>query len=181
MASSFNEDDIRQIATLIQALDRSSFDFLQLEVGGIKITLGKGDGPALDAKIAPLPAATAPSSAPTLSPAATAAPAPAPQPAAAASDGSVAIVAPIMGVFYSKPDPGSPPFVAVGSTVAAENTVALIEVMKVFNAVRAGIAGTLSEICVVDGQFVEYGQVLFRVQPAQDAKSARAGAKQAGS
>ncbi|MBI2317524.1 MAG: pyruvate carboxylase subunit B, partial [Betaproteobacteria bacterium] len=98
-----------------------------------------------------------------------------------AADGTVAIVAPIMGRFYAKPEPGAAPFVSVGAQVSADSTVGLIEVMKVFTAVRAGVAGVITEICVQDAEFIEYGHVLFRVRPAAaesaPAKASRKGAR----
>jgi acetyl-CoA carboxylase biotin carboxyl carrier protein len=71
-----------------------------------------------------------------------------------------------MGMFYPQPEPGSPPFVAVGTEVKEDTTVCLIEVMKTFNAVTAGVKGVITEICAESAQMVEYGQVLFRVRPA---------------
>jgi acetyl-CoA carboxylase biotin carboxyl carrier protein len=71
-----------------------------------------------------------------------------------------------MGLFYAKPDPGSPPFVSVGSEVQEGTTVGLIEVMKVFNAVQAGAKGIVAEICIENGQTVEIGQTLFRIRPS---------------
>lgn len=70
-----------------------------------------------------------------------------------------------MGRFYAKPDPGAAPFVTIGDEVNEDTTVALIEVMKVFNAVPAGIRGVVTEICVQDTEIIEYGQVIFRVRP----------------
>ncbi len=73
----------------------------------------------------------------------------------------------MMGRFYAKPEPGAAPFVSVGAKVSADSTVGLIEVMKVFTAVRAGVHGVVTEICVQDEQLVEYGQVLFRIRPME--------------
>lgn len=84
---------------------------------------------------------------------------------AAPADGAVPIVAPLLGRFFAQPEPGAPPFVSVGAEVTADTTVGLIEVMKTFNAVPAGVNGTIVETCVQDAQLVEYGQVLFRVRP----------------
>jgi acetyl-CoA carboxylase biotin carboxyl carrier protein len=84
---------------------------------------------------------------------------------AAAREGTVEIVAPLLGRFYAQPEPGAPPFVTVGAAVTEETTVGLIEVMKTFHAVPAGVNGVVTEICVQDAQFIEYGQVLFRVRP----------------
>ena len=79
------------------------------------------------------------------------------------------VVAPLRGRFYARPEPGAPPFVSVGSEVTEDTTVGLIEVMKTFNAVRAGIGGVVTEICVQDAQLVEYGEVLFHVRPHKTA------------
>ncbi len=164
---SLSDDDVRQIAALVEALDHSGFDSLQLQVGEVKLTLGKGAVPTVVAPVA-APVAVAPRStdlpalAPVEAPRSTAAVA-APGPAA---DGTVAIVAPILGMFYACPEPGAQPFVTVGAAVAEDSTVALIEVMKVFNAARAGVSGVVTEVCVKDCTYVEYGQVLFRVRPA---------------
>lgn len=176
---SLSDDEVRQIALVIESLDRSTFDFLQLEFGDMKLTVGKGQPPAAgSAPVAAPVVASAPVAAPAAAPAAAAAaaapspvaapaatsPAPAPTPAPAATD-TVAIVAPLLGRFYAQPEPGAAPFVSVGSVVTEDTTVGLIEVMKTFNAATAGVSGVVAEVCVADAQLVEYGQVLFRVRP----------------
>ena len=99
--------------------------------------------------------------------AAPAAPAPAAPPAAVASapvDPSwTAIVAPNLGTFYRAPKPGSPPFVEVGQRVTAETEVCLLEVMKLFTSVKAGLAGTIQQVCAEDAQLVEGGTILFYI------------------
>ena len=69
-------------------------------------------------------------------------------------------------MFYARPEPGAPPFVVIGAEVKKDTTVCLIEVMKTFNAMNAGVNGVITEICAEDAQLVEYGQVLFRVRPS---------------
>lgn len=76
---------------------------------------------------------------------------------------SVTITAPMLGVFYRRPQQGDPPFVEVGAEVQESDTVALLEVMKVFTAVPAGVRGTVIEVCAQDGALVEFDQALFRV------------------
>ena len=88
------------------------------------------------------------------------------QTAGAESADTVAIVAPLLGRFYMQPEPGAAPFVSIGSQVTETTTVGLIEVMKTFNAVSAGVCGVVTEICVQDAQLIEYEQVLFRVRLA---------------
>jgi biotin carboxyl carrier protein len=82
---------------------------------------------------------------------------------APAADGSLTIVAPILGTFYRAPAPGAVPFVDVGSRVEADTVVCLIEVMKMMNPIPAGVAGTIAAICVENAELVEYGAPLFRV------------------
>ena len=72
----------------------------------------------------------------------------------------------MIGRFYSQPEPGAAPYVTVGASVEADTTVCLVEAMKMFNAVHAGMRGTIAQVCVQDAALVEYGQVLFRVRPA---------------
>ena len=76
-----------------------------------------------------------------------------------------AIVAPMLGTFYRAPAPGAAPFVEVGSTVEPDTIVCIIEVMKMMNSVHAGFAGTIAEVYVENGEPVEYGAPLFRVEP----------------
>ena len=72
----------------------------------------------------------------------------------------------MVGTYYASPSPDSPPFVSVGSNVRPDTTVCVIEAMKVFTDIPAGVAGTITEVLVKNGQSVEFGQPLFRVRPA---------------
>jgi acetyl-CoA carboxylase biotin carboxyl carrier protein len=164
------EDDVLHILKLI---DESKFDYFQLEVGELKITVSKGEPIPLasssgNARVAPSPAPGVgePSKATPVSPApATRSPAPNVDAKAAAAEGLVPITAPLLGTFYVAPEPGAPPFVQVGAAITEDTTVGLIEVMKVFNSVRASVKGTISQVVAQNGQFVEYGQTLFLVKP----------------
>jgi acetyl-CoA carboxylase biotin carboxyl carrier protein len=81
---------------------------------------------------------------------------------AAARDG-MTVDSPMLGTFYRAPAPGAAPFVEVGSVVEPETTVCLVEVMKMMNSIRAGVAGTIAEILVDNAALVEEGQPLFRI------------------
>ena len=72
----------------------------------------------------------------------------------------------MVGTYYASSAPDAPPFVSVGSQVRADSTVCVIEAMKVFTDIPAGVSGTITEILVKNGQPVEYGQALFRVNPS---------------
>jgi acetyl-CoA carboxylase biotin carboxyl carrier protein len=163
------EDDVLHILKLI---DESKFDYFQLEVGELKITVSKGEPIPLAAPPRAEVAAR-PAPAPAAEPAKTAPAQTAPQPqgatpgleAKAAAEGLVPITAPLLGTFYVAPEPGAPPFVQVGAAITEDTTVGLIEVMKVFNSVRASVKGTIAQVVAQNGQFVEYGQTLFLVKP----------------
>jgi acetyl-CoA carboxylase biotin carboxyl carrier protein len=155
-----SEDDVLHILKLI---DESKFDYFQLEVGELKITVSKGD---------PIPLGSTPQTTTVApAPAAPSAPKPAAAPAAQAAKpvevpaGMATITAPLLGTFYVAPEPGAPPFVKVGQQITEDTTVGLIEVMKVFNSVRATVKGTVVEVVAQNGQFVEFGQILFIVKP----------------
>jgi acetyl-CoA carboxylase biotin carboxyl carrier protein len=75
------------------------------------------------------------------------------------------IKSPMVGTYYKAPEPGADPYVKVGSRVTSGQTVCIIEAMKIMNEIEAEIAGVIREICVEDAQPVEFGQVLFRVDP----------------
>lgn len=78
--------------------------------------------------------------------------------------GMHAIKAPMLGTFYQSPSPGEPPFVQVGQRVKADDTVGVIEVMKLFNSISAGVDGVIAEVLVSDATLVEFGQVILLVK-----------------
>ena len=80
--------------------------------------------------------------------------------------GSVAIIAPLTGVYYTSPSPSSPPFIAVGDMVQTGQVIALVEAMKVFNEIQAEISGRVIELVATNGEVVQKGDVLIRIQPA---------------
>ena len=159
------EDEVLQILDLI---DKSSFDFVQLQVGDLKLSVSKG-GYRGSAALSPASKETSASLGPT--PAeqqgseAKVDPTGAKQADAAVREDVLPIIAPMVGTFYAAPKPGASPFVERGGQVDDDTTVGLIEVMKVFNAVQSRVCGVIVEICVQNGQFVEYGQRLFLVRP----------------
>ncbi|MFQ5852049.1 MAG: acetyl-CoA carboxylase biotin carboxyl carrier protein [Candidatus Binatia bacterium] len=163
------EEEVLQILNLIE---KSTFDFLELQVGDLKLTVSKGgyrgsvaDKSALEASADPA-TAIEPATKAGGAEAGTRVEQPEAKPIdAALREGTVPITAPMVGTFYTTPQPGSPPFVELGGHVDEDATVGLIEVMKVFNAVKSGVRGVIAEICVETGQFVEYGQTLFLVRP----------------
>jgi acetyl-CoA carboxylase biotin carboxyl carrier protein len=85
---------------------------------------------------------------------------------AATEAGLVDIRAPIVGTFYRSPQPGAAPFVDIGSEVQPDSVIAIVEVMKLMSSIPAMTRGTVREILATDSQFVEKGQLLMRVKPA---------------
>jgi len=166
--SALKEEDVQRLVRLIESLDSSTFDYLQIQVGDMKVTIGKGAVPMSAPAVA---APDMPAYAPPPSPLAAPPPpvqttSPGKRAAGAAPAGTIEIKSQIMGMFYPQPEPGSPPFVSIGAEVKEDTTVCLIEVMKTFNAMTAGVKGVITEICAENAQMVEYGQVLFRVRPS---------------
>jgi acetyl-CoA carboxylase biotin carboxyl carrier protein len=145
----------REIAEITRLLEDSSFDELELEIDGLKIHLRRGSAVA-PAPVTSLPARPAAEEAPR---------APLPRMPEAANDPSLLQVrAPLLGTFYRAPKPGAPPFVENGATVEPDTVVGIIEVMKLMNAVRAGVRGVVRAIRARDGNLVEYGETLLLVE-----------------
>jgi acetyl-CoA carboxylase biotin carboxyl carrier protein len=148
------------VAEIMRLVEQSGFDSLTLEMEGIKLSLSRGtpEDSALD-RIREVPAETAVGPSHPPPPVETVAP--------AAADPSLhEVTSPLLGTFYRSPKPGAPPFVEVGAQVEQDTIVAIIEVMKLMNTVRAGVSGTVTEILVADGALAEYGETLLRVRKA---------------
>lgn len=149
--------DRKEIEALVRLFDQSDWSELRLEIEGLKLVLSK------DADAAPLQ----PSDEAALADIATEPLPDVPDAAADAglTDGLVPIKAPNLGTFYRAPKPGTAPYVEVGQSVGEATEVCLIEVMKLFTPVRAGISGRIAAACVEDGEMVEFGAPLFLVEP----------------
>jgi acetyl-CoA carboxylase biotin carboxyl carrier protein len=80
-------------------------------------------------------------------------------------DGLTRVESPIVGTFYQSPSPDSPAFVEEGDRVAEGQTLCIIEAMKIFNEIVADQAGTVREVCVQNAEAVEYGTLLFLIEP----------------
>ena len=163
------EDEVIQILKLVE---QSTFDELHLETGELKLVIKKhGCGTAFVEK-SPAPVSPAPSRAPGGSRpqgdhgvAGSGAGEDTKAAAAAEREGLVPIKAPLLGTVYRRPAPESPPYVELGSYVKEDDTVCLIEVMKVFTAVKAGVRGRITDVLIETNEMVEYGQPLFMVKP----------------
>jgi acetyl-CoA carboxylase biotin carboxyl carrier protein len=154
------------VAEIMRIVEQSKFDELNLEIDGVKLMLrrtGACGGFAQSMTRQPGPsdvAATAASSADAAM-SQTAAPVAGSSPV----DSNVRqITSPMLGTFYRSPKPGSAPFVEIGSPVEEDSVIAIIEVMKLMNTVRAGVKAVITEILPADEALVEFGQVLMRAR-----------------
>jgi acetyl-CoA carboxylase biotin carboxyl carrier protein len=153
--------DVRRLAQLLRETP---------EIGSIEVKGWFGTGVVITRTAT----ASAPAGMPMIMPAA---PAALPPPSADSQPRDVAprapaapanlkeIRSPMVGTFYKAPEPGAEAYVRVGNRVTPGQTVCIIEAMKIMNEIEAEIAGTVREVLVEDGQPVEFGQVLFRVDP----------------
>ena len=145
--------DRKEVEALVRLFERSDWHELRLETDGLKLVLSK------DADAAPIDLAAEAAGAS----AEQAQPVPAPEEVPA--DGLVPITAPNLGTFYRAPKPGVAPYVEVGQQIGEATEVCLIEVMKLFTPVRAGISGRIAKACVEDGEMVEFRAPLVLVEP----------------
>ncbi len=163
--------DLDFVRELIAAVDESGIDSLEIARGGTRIRIHKtpgqlgpatavydrGQGPAAaqaQAQATP-PPATTPSATPV-------------QPLAEPIDAGPALIdvtSPMVGTFYRSPAPEAPSYVELGSRVVKGQTLCILEAMKLMNELESEVAGIVREICVDNSEPVEYGQVLFRIEP----------------
>ena len=163
-----SEKRLADLQLLVDEFKRSGMREMQARHGDFEIYLSQdadapglghgGRGPLVHvqrgAGVASAPVASSPSAS---------------APVSAAQDvpeGAVVVCAPYLGTFYRSPKPGSPPYVEVGSDVSADSELCLVEVMKLFTAVRAGVAGKVVQVMASDGELVAADQPLFAVIPA---------------
>ena len=150
--------DVRRVAQLLR--DRPEIGSIELKgffgTGVVISRTNQGGGPAspvpmmvhVPGAVAPAPAAQSTAESP-----------------APAGTGLKEIHSPMVGTFYAQPEPGAEPYVRIGSRVTAGQTVCIIEAMKIMNEIEAEVTGVVREVCVDDTSPVEYGQVLYRVDP----------------
>ena len=146
------------IEHLIKILDDSDIDSLEIERGGTRIRLGK----------TPIQSVTAGSPASRDEQVISSDPPVQDSPTSAdqKSGNMIEVTSPMVGTFYSAPTPDAPPYIEVGDVVKPGDGLCIIEAMKLMNELEAEVAGTIVEICVENAQPVEYGQVLFLINPA---------------
>jgi acetyl-CoA carboxylase biotin carboxyl carrier protein len=184
--SSINQDDVLEILKIIE---ESTFDELHLEMGELKLIVRKHTAHGgvqehkahlqepTEAAVPETPPEAPEPHQPEASPAiAPEAPAAGTEPEAPLDqEGLIPIKSPMLGTFYRAPKPGAPPFVEVGQVVSENDTVCIIEVMKLFNTIKAGIRGRIAQICAENAQMVEFQQTLFLVEQTPEKKASKKG------
>jgi acetyl-CoA carboxylase biotin carboxyl carrier protein len=144
---------IRRVEDLINVLEGSSIGELELTEGGTRIVIRRSPNMMMV-------------STPTAHMAHASVPMPTTPARGEKEDRSVPIVSPLTGVYYAAPSPTEPSFVSPGSFVAVGQVIALVEAMKVFNEVQAEVAGRVREMVAVNGEVVQKGDTLLKVEPA---------------
>lgn len=163
--------DLRYVKKLIEMLDESTVDSIEISSDkGMKLRISKGTQQRAMAvnyapQAVPAPVATAPVLPQTTAerPAGEGV-APAPK-AEAPKSAALEIKSPMVGTFYASPEPGAKPYVSVGDRISKGQIVCIIEAMKIMNEIESEFDGVVREVNVTDAQPVEYGQVLFRIDP----------------
>jgi acetyl-CoA carboxylase biotin carboxyl carrier protein len=165
--------DLEFLRGLIGAVDESGIDSIEISRGGTRIRIAKTPPPAPVHAGPPVQAGPAHLQMPPAHdvsvprPAAAAGAGESAAPAAAAASTTVEIKSPMVGTFYRSPAPEAPSYVEPGSRVTRGQTLCILEAMKLMNELESDVSGVVREICVENGEPVEYGQVLFRIEPAE--------------
>jgi acetyl-CoA carboxylase biotin carboxyl carrier protein len=160
--------DLDWIRRLIEMVDESGIDSLEVSRFGTRVRIAKSPPMHLSSGAAPAVHAVA-----TSAPASSAAggtseslASPAQSDASSVDSGLVEVHSPMVGTFYRSPAPDAPPYVETGVRVEKGQTLCILEAMKLMNELEAEVSGTIREICVDNADPVEFGQVLFRIEPA---------------
>lgn len=147
--------DIRKVKKLIELLEESNIDELEIKEGEESVRITRNSGVVYAQAPAAAPVAAAPV-------AAVAVAAPAADAAPAALTGHV-VKSPMVGTYYSSPSPDSPAFIQVGQQVQAGDTLCIVEAMKMMNQIEAEKSGTIGEILVSDGEPLEFDQPMITI------------------
>jgi acetyl-CoA carboxylase biotin carboxyl carrier protein len=162
--------DLRYVKKLIDILDESTVDSIEISSDkGMKIRISKSPSGRGTMQVVPPPVM-----APMMAPPLLGAPRFTPADSSPAFEASAAqepkgggneVKSPMVGTFYSAPEPGAKPYVSVGSRVSKGQILCIIEAMKIMNEIESEVAGVVTEVLASDAQPVEYGQPLFRIDP----------------
>lgn len=147
--------DINEIKELAQIMKENDLSKIKIEEKDVKIVLEKGGSPAPVISPVPVPPMTCAQPSETVN---------GTQEVPKETDGLITIKSPMVGVFYSSPAPGEKVYVTVGEKVNKGDVLCIIEAMKLMNEITSECSGEITEVCVGNGQVVEYDQPLFRLR-----------------
>ncbi|HTL71022.1 MAG TPA: acetyl-CoA carboxylase biotin carboxyl carrier protein [Candidatus Eisenbacteria bacterium] len=148
--------NIKEIKEMIQLMNENGLSEIEMEKEGLKIRLKKGASGVehtIYQEVRPASSAARPAE-----------PEPKETPKSAAAVAKTLIKSPMVGTFYSSPAPDAPPFLQPGSQVQVGQVICIIEAMKLMNEIKSEVSGKIAEILVNNGDPVEFGQALFRVE-----------------
>jgi acetyl-CoA carboxylase biotin carboxyl carrier protein len=151
--------DYEEIARLVNFLEEKNLTQFELEVGNFRIKISRAavPPPVSDKTVAPSSGSSAGNNNPAF---------PAGAEPQESADNLHYITSPMVGTFYRAPDPSSSPFVDIGDDVKKNQTLCIIEAMKLMNEIESDVEGVIKEVYAENGKPVEYGQKLFAIQPA---------------
>ncbi|MCP4649927.1 MAG: acetyl-CoA carboxylase biotin carboxyl carrier protein [PVC group bacterium] len=149
--------NLKEIKQLIALMNDNNLTEFELEREGFKIRLNRGGSATAQPNIVVERIASQEPAAPTQA-AAQSAPAP-------VASNLHEIKSPMVGTFYQSPSPESPPFVEIGTNIEIGQVVCIIEAMKLMNEIKSEVKGTIKEILIENGDPIEFGQALFRIEP----------------
>ena len=152
--------DIRKVKKLIELLESSDIDELEIREGEESVRLSRHDRSGIGQPVMF-------HQSPMASPSVAASPGPAPAAEEAPSFDGHVVTAPMVGTFYIAPSPGAKPFVEVGKRVQTGDTLCIIEAMKILNQIEADVDGVVADVLVENGQPVEFGQPLFVIDTGE--------------
>jgi oxaloacetate decarboxylase alpha subunit len=155
LGGSVDQARANQIREIVRIVQESGVAEISVEESGMRVSVRRREE---DTPSTPAPGAAPAPSEPTAEVVA--------PPAEPSTDGVVRVEAPMVGTFYRAPSPGAPPFVEEGAPVAAGQTLCILEAMKLMNEIKAELDGVVRSIHAENGQAVEFGQVLFEIEPA---------------
>jgi oxaloacetate decarboxylase alpha subunit len=138
-----------RIRELVKIVQESGVGEIEIEDEGMRVSVRRADEPLTGVPAVPSQGESEPVAVATEAP---------------PTDGVIRVESPMVGVFYRAPSPGAPTFVDVGDTVVPGQTLCLLEAMKLFNELKAEVAGTVSAIHVENAEPVEFGQLLFEIE-----------------
>ncbi|HET8653453.1 MAG TPA: acetyl-CoA carboxylase biotin carboxyl carrier protein [Gaiellaceae bacterium] len=155
VGGSVDQSRAERIREIVRIVQESGVAEIAIEESGMRVSVRRREEPEAGALPAAAPAPSVPTEQDLT-----------PPPLEPPSDGVVRVEAPMVGTFYRAPSPGAPPFVEEGALVAAGQTLCILEAMKLMNEIKAELDGVVRRIHVENGQPVEFGQVLFEIEPA---------------